>query len=338
MPPTTTTAQVSTTPVPDDNNNRSLSHLPWQTLSDYNPGTKDLETWSEKMKFVGPRAAMKCGGTAWDKLLLLDKTKIKEKTGLEYLANLFDGDWDKTAEEDKYERFEQAIYSTVQKNNETSESFYARLDVWFSKLQAKNLQEGIRLLDAKFLSTHEASDSSRASKVYPANYVGTDDEEAHYTVDVYVMDEEEMMEIFMAEQDQAATFITDFEKQLIDSILVNDDLAHSFIAYKDARDRLAEKKKARGLWLPRKGKGKGKGNFKGKGKFHDKKTLAERIATSTCRICNQVGHWKAECPNKNRNAAAGNVAISGETEEVLDGLPDDCEPFDVHSVNQAGTS
>jgi hypothetical protein len=267
------------------------------TLPSNIPETEDLATWE------GPRAAMKRGNNACDKLLLMEKENINDMMGLEYLADLFDGDWDKMAEVanyscdssdgDNFHSIEQAIYSTMQKNEETLESFHARLDAWFSKLQARNLQEGIRLLDARSLAAHETQYRYMASKVLPNHHAETNDEGACYTVDFYVMDEGEMRELFFAEQEQGATFRTDVEKQPGNSSLVKDDGALAFKAYKVARDRIVGRKMVRGS----------------RGKGHSKMRLAERKATSTCRRCHQIGHWEAECPNKDKpNPAAATGA------------------------------
>ena len=74
------------------------------------------------------------------------------------------------------------------------------------------------------------------------------------------------------------------------------------MACADARRCLNEKVRSRGFW-PISSKGKSKGFFKGvKGKFSQGhgsscKSLQQRILESRCRLCSQVGHWKAECPN-----------------------------------------
>ena len=60
------------------------------------------------------------------------------------------------------------------------------------------------------------------------------------------------------------------------------------------------------------------------------KTLQERIMSSTCRLCNQRGHWKAECPLRSQgsgsqtgstvgNSQAPTTTMIGESE--VDSLP-----------------
>lgn len=46
------------------------------------------------------------------------------------------GIWGKSRLEDKFERFERAIYSTVQKGDETHESYLARHDHQFEELKS----------------------------------------------------------------------------------------------------------------------------------------------------------------------------------------------------------
>ena len=73
--------------------------------------------------------------------------------------------------------------------------------------------------------------------------------------------------------------------------------------------------KSRGFWpIAQKGKSKGGGKFV-KGKFSkgqgtSRKSLQQRIMESRCRLCNKVGHWKAECPL--RNDAGNNAARSSQ--------------------------
>ena len=119
-------------------------------------------------------------------------------------------------------------------------------------------------------------------------------------------------------------------------------------AYVDARKRLLEKAKGRGFWGPSKAfKGKGKGKNKGGFKSNFRKPLAQRILDSTCRICHQKGHWKAECPQRHK-LAGGNAPSSGlaafagvsmtcEDEtfpegDVLNDLPENAVAFMVNEV------
>ncbi len=96
----------------------------------------------------------------------------------------------------------------------------------------------------------------------------------------------------------------------MDVVQSDPELASALTAYTEARRRLSEKFRSRGFWPPsHTGKGKSKGGYRGqKGKFgksgSQRKSLQQRIMESRCRICNQYGHWKAECPQKG-NAATG---------------------------------
>ena len=77
-------------------------------------------------------------------------------------------------------------------------------------------------------------------------------------------------------------------------------MCEAMTSYVEARAKLLEKRRSRGFWPVKGGKGKSfKGRGRGKGKSSkDRESLLARIAKSRCRLCDQVGHWKAECPNR----------------------------------------
>ena len=84
-----------------------------------------------------------------------------------------------------------------------------------------------------------------------------------------------------------------------------------FSSYQEARKRLVEKTRSRGFWSNSKGKGSfGKKGFgKQKGKGFRTKSLAQRIAESSCRRCGATGHWKAECPLNQTSSSDGKNAV-----------------------------
>ena len=88
-----------------------------------------------------------------------------------------------------------------------------------------------------------------------------------------------------------------------------------------------------------KGKGKKSKGYGGKpGVFNKGKSLAEKIATSSCRRCGQVGHWKRECPlaqGQGKGEPKGK-SPSGETITLAEALvtyPHDQDEGD-HNVNE----
>ena len=97
----------------------------------------------------------------------------------------------------------------------------------------------------------------------------------------------------------------------------DEELAAAFTSYTDARKRLNEKMRFRGFWpVSSSGKSKGFQKCKVKGKFSkghnsSRKSLEQRILSSRCRICNKVGHWKAECPDRqSRGAGSQSSAVA----------------------------
>ena len=220
-----------------------------------------------------------------------------------------------------------------------------------SSLTMKKVSEAIRMLGAGFF--HDVTGQKRnRTKTYDASTMYTEEDDLQseqstweasmVTQDDSVVDEDETLEVLLADGDPDAAFITDFESSANEVLQTDTELASCYTAYLEARKRLTEKARFRGFWPLSKPKGKGKG-FKGKSKntgkgygSNPRRNLAQRIMTSTCRRCGQVGHWKAECPlnqgssmnsssaassNLTVGAAGGQPSFNHMIEENLDALP-----------------
>ena len=206
-------------------------------------------------------------------------------------------------------------------------------------LEVDKVCQSIRMLGSGFF--HDMVGTKRnKGKIYDATALTMDDAEEPDSDQVFNAEEceEDLIDALAQEGDEDAAFVNDFEAAVTDAAQEDPELASALNAYTDARRRLSERFKNRGFWPtnPSKGKGKGKG-FKGRGKSSYKgsrKSLQQRISESTCRICHEVGHWKAECPKRNRSAPSGTAstpstaatmtAVSVETT----GHPDDFLPLE----------
>ena len=361
----------------------SLSHLPWQQIPRFVPGSTNVDDYGRRLQFLkalwppehvaqlGPRAALQVEGSAFQKISRIDPEQLRSEKGVQLIVEALGGAWGRTTVEDKYHTFEQAMFQVQQKPDESNDSYIARHDAFFEELLSKHIKleeirayillrhsqlsaedkkrvvveskgqldydttvKAVRLLGSRFfhdLQVRGSSSHSRGSertKVYDINFAEEDqgaDEEVHYaTEDV---DEEALVAYYVEQNDEDAIYVAEFEDQIIETIQ-DSDLAPIFSAYQDARQRLREKAKARGYW-PAKGRGKGKSK---KGKSNHKgaprgRTLAERIATSACRLCGQVGHWKRECPQRQDKTETTNLAHLSqdipELPEIFQHLPED---------------
>lgn len=200
-------------------------------------------------------------------------------------------------------------------------------------LDAHKIDVAMRALSSRVLNEGSAN---AKKKVYPVNFM---EDETHEPVDDamlamgmddYVVDEDEAFQILLSEGDEQAQLVQDFEDQVVEVVQESPELAMAFPAYQDARARIRDRIRSRGFW-PTKGSGKskwssstswsssyakGKGNAafsKGAGK---RSSLAERIASSHCRLCGQKGHWKRECPK--RESQGSNEANLVFLEEATD--------------------
>ena len=63
-----------------------------------------------------------------------NKLKVDSDDGVKLLVTALDGIWGKSNLEEKFERFERAIFSTTQRADETHESYLARHDCQFEEL------------------------------------------------------------------------------------------------------------------------------------------------------------------------------------------------------------
>ena len=177
-------------------------------------------------------------------------------------------------------------------------------------LEVSQVSAAIRMLGAGFFQ--EMTGGKRTSrKTYDGSAFLAEDEEIEETDTAYqavTMEEweDETVEAMMAEGDDDAQMILDFETAATEILQNDPELASAFTAYTDARRRLSEKARFRGFWPVQKqsfSKGKRKdGKGFGKGKSFGKKTLQQKILNSHCRLCGQKGHWRAECPQRPTNA------------------------------------
>ena len=128
--------------------------------------------------------------------------------------------------------------------------------------------------------------------------------------------EDDFLEQLLHEEDEDAVLVADYESAMTETVQTDEDLAAAFTSYTEARKRLSDRFKNRGFWPISSSKGKGnfQQSFKGKGKSFNrgpKKSLQQRILESTCRYCGRKGHWKAECPDRQKgNASVGSASTS----------------------------
>ena len=150
MPPP---ADASSIPVPEEASGSvsSSTSLPWSSLPKFIPGTTNVQEYTQKMKFIAsiwpkehlevlaPRAALLVEGAAFHKVMRISPEKLKTNSvdGVITLVETLGGSWGMTMLEEQYETFERALYGTLQKSDESHDSYVARSEVHFEELLAR---------------------------------------------------------------------------------------------------------------------------------------------------------------------------------------------------------
>ena len=193
------------------------------------------------------------------------------------------------------------------------------------KLSMDRVASAIRMLGAGFFQDVTGQKRNKG-KTYDqttliAESQDLDDEpsSALHTEGQDDLGDEEIFEALVQEGDEDASLVADFESAAADILQGDEELASAYTAYVEARRRLNEKTRFRGFWPVSQSKGKFKGGFKGRGRSFkgasNRKTLQQRILESRCRICNKMGHWKAECPQRG-NQSEGTGSSRGSSSQV----------------------
>ena len=187
-------------------------------------------------------------------------------------------------------------------------------------LTLKEVEKAMRALSTKILVG-----TAEKKKIYPANYVEPENQEnettpsSAFVTSSWTEDEEcdqETINYLANMGDNDASTIMEFERDLEEAMQEIPDLQQAMVTYLEARQR---KKKSRQFWPSHGGKPSSKGFGKRKGKGGGKASLLDRIARSYCKVCGKKGHWKAECPDREKEQV--NTAVSFEIDEDQHDMP-----------------
>ena len=197
------------------------------------------------------------------------------------------------------------------------------------KLEYQPVVKTLRLIGSRFFHELQTGKPATKTKVYDTMVTEEDDpqsmEGAEKTIFLAHQEDDELeyefVDSLLAQDDHDAYLVSSFEAEFEEFCQEVPGMQSALISYVEARQRLLDKRKTRGFWPPggTSGKSSGKKGFKGKGKGKGSRSnLMTRIARSSCRICGERGHWKAECPKRpggadgqasNSAAAAANVVM-----------------------------
>ena len=200
-------------------------------------------------------------------------------------------------------------------------------------IQAR-VNQAIRMLGSNFFQDYvgfrKAKTKTYDSQTLLADSANSDDGDNDiYAAEVDFLDDSSWVASLTQEGDPDAILVSEYETALSETVQEDNELASCYNAYVEARHRLTERFKSRGFW-PIKGKGKTGKGF-GKGKKGSKKSLEQRILSSTCRLCGQRGHWKAECPQRfshNPSSSSSTGGVPTASTSFVDLSPDQSLPLE----------
>ena len=180
--------------------------------------------------------------------------------------------------------------------------------------------KALRLLGSRFFHEVQTGKPTQKTKVYDTMLAEGNDDEGSGPIpqSALVMEDDdistEYLEAMLSQDDPDAVMVQAFETEFEDFVQETPSMQTALVSYLEARQRLQDKRRSRGFWPA----GHSKSNFKGKGKGgksfskgQGRQNLLAKIAKSRCRHCNQLGHWKAECPLREKENLGPPSASSG---------------------------
>ena len=135
-------------------------------------------------------------------------TRVGSLEGVKAIVEAPGGIWGKSRLEDKFERFERAIYSTVQRADETHSEDKKRLIVESQgSLEYREVVSNLKLLGGRFF--HEVHSTKKQNNPMTETYEGHDQAPAESTYNLDDWTEEEWIESLANDGDEDAALIMD---------------------------------------------------------------------------------------------------------------------------------
>ena len=172
----------------------SASFVPKELASlvpSFDPSTDSVDIWTSKVELLlntwppsklnelATRLILGCKGTAYQKLQLLrEEVLTNDEKGIKRSVEVVGGTWGQVPLEKKFELAERALFRSIQKADESSDSYLSRCDVIWTELLSRKmslseLQAYIVLRGSKLppedkkrviVESKDASDSSLTMK------------------------------------------------------------------------------------------------------------------------------------------------------------------------------
>ena len=90
---------------------------------------------------LAPRLAMSTKGTAWAQVRTIDAAKLMDpENGVKTLLQAI-STWEEAGQLQVYEKFEKALYKTMQRPDESIQSYVNRLAAAFNEIDTKAVQD-----------------------------------------------------------------------------------------------------------------------------------------------------------------------------------------------------
>ncbi|CAK9030033.1 unnamed protein product [Durusdinium trenchii] len=153
------------------------SQLPWAQIPHFVAGETNLEDFAKKLVFLsstwpeehiqhlGPRVVLQCDAIAFKKVSQIPTERLKSKEGCKAILDALGVQWGRFKTEDRYLKFERAIYSTQQKTDESNDSYIARHEACFEDLLQKDHEVTLKEIQSYVLIRHSSLSSEEKKRI-----------------------------------------------------------------------------------------------------------------------------------------------------------------------------